>query len=145
MEQYTLQPCKIPTLEQLIIIAEKEKKIRLSQEYIEMCDMVADVPNGWLQVTSTIQENIIREMGFTTELENSIAVNRLRRAHILYPDEPTFQNAIQVKNNLANKGKYVFGSVLPNLEIHRIDTTKIHLYNILNKKKLNLLIGSSHS
>jgi len=145
MEQYTLQPCKIPTLEQLIIMAEKEKKIRLSQEYIEMCDTVADVPNGWLQVTSNMQESLAREIGFTSELENSIAVNRLRRAHILYPDEKTFQDSIQVKNNLANEGQYIVGSILPNFEICMIDTTKIHLYNILNKKKLNLLIGSSHS
>lgn len=145
MEQYTLQSCKIPTLEQLIIMAQKEKEKRLSQEYIEMCDKVSEVPNGWLEVTSTIQENIIRDMGFTSELELSIALNRLRRAHILYPDEETFQNAIQVKNNLANKGQYILGSILPNFEICMIDTKKISIYNILNKKKLNLLIGSSHT
>jgi len=143
--EYTLPPCKIPTLEQLIVIAQKEKEKRLSQEYIDMCDMVADVPNGWLQVTSMMQESLIRDMGFTTELEVSIALNRLRRAHILYPNEMIFKDSIQVKNNLANKGQYIVGSILSNFEICRIDTTRIHLYNILNKKKLNLLIGSSHT
>ena len=69
----------------------------------------------------------------------------MSQANILYPNEMIFKDSIQVKNNLANKGKYIVGSILPNMEICRIDTTKIHLYNILNKKQLNLIIASSHS
>jgi len=145
MAAYQLPTCKIPTLDQLILMAMKEKECRLSQKYIDDCSAVADIPNGWLQVTATMQTNIVIEMGFTSELEISIALNRLRRANILYPTEPVFKDSIQVKNNLATKGQYVYGNVLPNLEICRIDTTKIHLYNILNKKHMNLIIASSHS
>ena len=143
--QYVLPPCKIPTKEQLISISMKENDIRTSQKYIDMCSDVADEPNGWLRITSIVQEKLVEEEGFTSELEKSIALNRLRRANILYPDEVVFKNMIQVKNNLANKGKYIYGEVLPNLEIHMIDMTKINLYSILNKSKLNLLIASSHS
>lgn len=145
MASYQLPTCKIPTLEELKLMAKKEKEERLSQDYIDKCSEVADIPNGWLQVTSIMQTNIVIEMGFTTELEISIALNRLRRANILYPDEMIFKDSIQVKNNYANKGKYIYGNVLPNLEICRIDTIKIHLYNILNKKHMNLLVASSHS
>jgi hypothetical protein len=70
--QYVLPPCKIPTREQLIIISMKENEIRTSQKYIDMCSDVANEPNGWLRVTSMIQEQLVEEAGFTTELEKSI-------------------------------------------------------------------------
>ena len=80
-----------------------------------------------------------------TELEKEIALNCLRRAHTLYPQEITFQDAIQVKNNLANKGKYNTGDILPNIILYTMNMKQINLYDTLNKKQRNLIIGSSQS
>ena len=140
-----LSPCKLPTLDILIRMAKKEKLCRLSDKYIKECSMVAKLPNIWLKVTAKMQEEIVMEEGFVSELEKEIALNCLRRAHTLYPQEITFQDAIQVKNNLANKGKYNTGDILPNIILYTMNMKQINLYDTLNKKQRNLIIGSSQS
>ena len=145
MEDY-LHPIRIPSKDDLIVMALAEEKARKSEEYIEKCSAYAHVPNGWLfNVTAKMQLDIALKHGFQPGLEADNAVNYLRRAHVLYNDEPIFTRAVQVVNNLAKKGTFVDGDVVPNLRIHTLKKSLIRLYDILDKSKMNLVITSSHT
>ena len=135
---------RIPTLKDLIKMAELENEMRRSDEYIEKCSAVAHIPNGWLEVTAKMQEAIVIVSGFTNEMEKEIAVNHLRRAATIYPDEPTFQDLVHVRNNLANVGKYKNNDIVPNLIIHELNGKQTRLYDTF-ANGTNLLIASSHT
>jgi hypothetical protein len=145
MEEY-LQPIRIPSKEELISMALDEEEARKSEEYIEKCSAYAHVPNGWLiNVTAPMQLEIVLKHGFHPGLEADIAVNYLRRAHVLYKDEPIFTRAVQVVNNLAKKGTFTNGDTVPNLRIHTLKKSLVRLYDILDQSKMNLVITSSHT
>jgi hypothetical protein len=46
---------KEPNREELIRMLTREEEIRMSQEYVDKCDAVASVPNGWLEVSAAYQ------------------------------------------------------------------------------------------
>jgi len=145
MSQYILPSLTVPSLEKLKLMAIMEREQRLSEDYIKKCSDVSNIPNGWLKVTSDLQKMVAKKMGFISKLENELAVNYLRRAHHLYPEESVFQEAIQVKNNLANKGKYKNGDSIFNHTIFDIKMNQIKLHDTFTKNKRNLLVASSHS
>ncbi len=141
---------KIPTKEQLIQMVKKEEEIRWSSWYQDMCDQVKDEVNGWLRVSAQVQYQIAHDFGFDTEIEADIAVNHLRRARYIFPDEPLFKTVpVYVRNNLASQIKYTNGNTVPNVSISRLNSSEstdpIKLYDILSKTKSNVLIGSSHT
>lgn len=79
-------------------------------------------------------------------MEQDIAGNRMRRAQHLYPDEPLFKSiSVYVRNNIANVGKFKENDICPNLQIHKMDLSKIGLYDTFSEKKPNLLLCGSHT
>ena len=137
---------KIPTKEQLILMLLEEEKIRFSQEYISECNDVALEPNGWLRVSAEKQYKVARQFGFISEIEADIAVNHMRRARYLYPEEKLFQTIpVYVRNNLAEQCKYKVGDTIPNLMIHQLNTQLVNLYDTFDSNKINILIASSHT
>ncbi len=138
---------KIPTKDQLLQMVKKEEEIRWSKWYQLECDKVKDEVNGWLRISEEVQYRVAKDFGFDTEVESDIAVNHLRRARYLYPDEPLFQSVpVYVRNNLASQIKYKAGDPVPNVSISSLDgLNEINLYNILDKSKINVVIGSSHT
>jgi hypothetical protein len=147
LKQSQIQKINIPSKEQLIEMLLEEEKIRFSNEYISECDRVASEPNGWLRISEQKQYEIAKKFGFTSDIELDIAVNHMRRARYLYPEEELFKTIpVYVRNNLAQQTKYICGDIVPNLTIHQIDDLKeLNLYNILNPIKTNILIASSHT
>ena len=138
---------KIPTKYQLFEMVKKEEKVRWSSWYQSECDIVKDEVNGWLTVSSQVQYQIAKDFGFDTEVESDIAVNHLRRARYLYPEEPLFQSIpVYVRNNLAKQIKYKNGDQIPNIPINSLDASKqFNLIDILDKSKTNVIFGSSHT
>jgi len=138
---------RIPTKYQLLEMVKKEEEIRWSPWYQSECDRVKDQVNGWLAVSAQVQYQIAKDFGFDTEVESDIAVNHLRRAQYLYPEEPLFQSIpVYVRNNLAKQIKYKNGESIPNVSINSLDgLNKINLFDILDKTKTNVIFGSSHT
>jgi hypothetical protein len=138
---------RIPTKYQLLEMVKKEEEIRWSQWYQSECDRVKDEVNGWLVISSQVQYQIAKDFGFDTEVESDIAVNHLRRARYLYPEEPLFQSIpVYVRNNLAKQIKYQVGNQIPNVPINSLDgKNHFNLIDILDKSKTNVIFGSSHT
>ncbi len=139
---------KVPTQLMLTKATLKMEKQRKSPEYIAECTAVKHIPNAWIEVTEKLQKTIMDEIcddfDFSEE-EKMLALNIFRRAHTLYPTNRILQNAIHVKHNLANKGKFVEGDIVPNTPIHTIDGKVIDLYSTLSSTQTNLLLMGSHS
>jgi hypothetical protein len=137
----------IPSKEQLIQMLLEEEKIRFSEDYISECNKVASEPNGWLRISEEKQYEIAKKFGFVSDIELDIAVNHMRRARYLYPEEELFKTIpVYVRNNLAQQTKYVNGDIVPNMLIHKInDLKQINLYDVFDNNKTNILIASSHT
>lgn len=136
---------RIPTKEAILAMVAEENQCRRSQEYIDRCSAVKDEPDGWLRITAEMQQDIARQFGFITEIENDIAVNRLRMASQLYPDEPVVREAIQVANNKARKGELRSGDTIPDIIIHDIEGNEMNIRNLCDPEKQNIIFGASHT
>lgn len=137
---------KIPTekcLEQMII---REEEIRMSKEYQDECSKVKDVVNGWLDVTAKMQSELVKEFGFTDEVSSDIAVNMLRRARYLYPDNNIFKTVpVYVRENKANEGKLKENDECPNIQLFTNCKQQIKLHDLLENDTLNVIFASSHT
>jgi hypothetical protein len=134
---------KLPTerdLEKMII---EEEKIRMSKEYQKICTSVKHIPNGWLIETDKMQQELVKRHGFSDEISCDIAVNKLRRARYIYPDNPIFKSPVYVRENKANKGTMNDGDEVPNISIFSVDKCETKLHDLLKTDKLNILIGAS--
>jgi hypothetical protein len=141
---------KKPSKEILIQMLQKEESIRFSPEYIAKCTEVASEPNGWLRISADVQKQIASEFGYISEIENDIAINHMRRAQYIYPDEPLFKTiSVYVRNNLATKGNYLANDIVPDITLHQMENSpesdKINLYQTFDKLRPNILIASSHT
>jgi hypothetical protein len=137
---------KLPTKEQLLLMLKEEEKIRFSEEYISECDNVAHETNGWLRISEEKQYEIAKKFGFSSDIESDIAVNHMRRAQYLYPEEDEFKKIpVYVRNNYAKQSNYSIGDIVPNIQIHTFDLNTINLYDTFQSNKINILIASSHT
>jgi hypothetical protein len=121
-----------------------ENQRRYSKEYYDECTAVQHIPNGWLNVTEKLQEDIVREFGFNTQFEISIALNTLRRAHLIWPNNETFQQSIYVKNNKAALGTLKVGDVSPNVALTNKNLEPLKL-NTLLQHKYSIVFAGSHT
>jgi hypothetical protein len=147
---------KKPSKDILIQMLQREEEIRLSAEYINKCTEVASEPNGWLRISAEVQKQVAAEFGYISEIENDIAINQMRRAQYIYPDEPLFRTIpVYVRNNLAAKGKYLPNDIVPDIILHHSNDTyaesessssdQISLYQTFDNTRPNVLIASSHT
>ena len=116
------------TLEKMVV---EEEKIRMSKEYQDRCTTVCHIPNGWLQVTADVQEQIAHAHGFVDETSCAIACNMARRAHILYPNNDIFKMRVQVRNNKARKGDLRIGDLVPAITLCTMDGDDINLRDLV--------------
>lgn len=135
-----------PKKTKLIKMLQEEEDIRMSQKYIDMCDAVKDEVNGWLRISEEVQYMVAKKFGYETSIEQDLAVNRMRRAQYIYPEEPLFKTIpVYVRNNLARAGDYKDGDIVPHITIYDENKTKIDMHNLFSKDKMNLLLASSHT
>lgn len=132
--------------EMLLEMLQLEEKIRLSNAYSQECTRVKDEVNGWLRVSGEIQERVAAKFGFNDEYTNLIAVNAMRRGHLIYPDDERFQNvSVYVRNNLARKGEFKVGDIVENIELVNLTKNPISLLSLTNTDKYTVIIGSSET
>lgn len=138
-------PLNLPSPNDILELVKKESIIRLSPEYIKACDDVCNEVNGWLRVTSEMQESLVKNAGFIG-IGSEIAINMLRRAQYDHPDNEDVQNLVYVKNNKANIGKFRTGDFAENVMLYKKDAkSKIQLFDIINNDKINIIFAASHT
>jgi hypothetical protein len=96
--------------EDLEKLAREENILRLSDWYIGECDRVANIPNGWMDVTNQLQSNLVSKY---YKENNDAIVYLLREAHNIYPNNLFFKERIQVKYNKARIGELKIGDKIP--------------------------------
>lgn len=135
---------KYPNEKLLEVMIEEEETIRTSQEYKDRCTAVKDVVNGWLDVTAEIQREIVRKHGFTDKISCDVAVNHLRRASQLYPDNLKFKTVpLYVRNNKAHQGSLKEGDPVPDVGLHSLDGKEHRLHDLLPGDGLPTLLFAS--
>lgn len=110
-------------------LALEEDEIRKSQWYVDECTRVKNIPNGWMDVTSQVQKDIVSK--YYNDAISDFVIYYLRRAHHIFPENLVFQNRIQVKYNRANIGKLKKGDFVPEFINNRL------------KSGVNIFVGSS--
>lgn len=137
---------KIPSekcLEDMII---DEENIRMSEEYRNRCDNKKHIVNGWLDVTAEIQNEIVQKYGFVDDISKDIAVNMLRRARYIYPNNEIFRKTpVYVRENKARKGSYKKGDSVVDITLYDIDSCPKKFTDVIDNDKVNLIIASSNS
>lgn len=131
--------------ETLELMAQMEEFIRMSQEYQNECTKVKDIPDGWLTVTANVQKKVANHFGFIDEINNEIARNDLRRAHITYPNNQIFKQSIYVRNNKANAGTLHENDIISDISLHTVENKIINLSELIEKDKINIFFGASHT
>lgn len=130
-------------------MAVMEDKLRNSDEYRQKCTDVQHIPNGWLDITAEMQKNVVRMFGFETDFEINIALNYLRRAHEIFPNNDICKNRVYVKNNKARQGEIVIGDSYIDVDLYNPmksnQNRNIKLSNIIDTPKPVLIIASSHT
>ncbi len=130
----------------ILAILKREEEIRFSQEYISKCSEVSHIPNGWLEVTNNMQKELVKEFGYIDELSNTLAVNVIRKALNIYPDDEEIKNSVvHFRENIASKGKYKIGNTLKNISLHNLDSSKVDLFQLLDLNKPNIMLVGSHT
>lgn len=133
-----------PPKEKLLEMLQMEEFIRMSPEYSEECTKVKDEVNGWLRISEEVQQKVAHLYGYQDPLSNLLAVNYIRRAPYLFPEEPEFsQTQVYVRNNFANLGNLEIGAEFPNVSLINLSGEKIKNHDILNPDKYNVIIASS--
>lgn len=136
----------VPNKQDLINILKREEEIRWSEWYQKKCDELKDEPNGWIRLSEQVQYQVVKEFGFVSDMEADIAVNYMRRASQLYPDEEQFKIIpVYVRNNRAKQTKFKEKDPIPNIFIFDLNQKKIGIWSILEKNRVNVLLASSHT
>ncbi|CAG8462650.1 13377_t:CDS:2 [Dentiscutata heterogama] len=121
---------KLPTTkEKLLALLREEERRRMSPELQELYRKVGNDPTcgkDWMDVTDQMQYELVREFGYSDE-----AVQLMRRAPQLYPDDPEFSNTqVYVRNNVANIGNLKEGMQAPDCPLIPLKYTDTTIPNI---------------
>lgn len=123
-----------------------EEKVRMSDDYIKRCDEVSHIPDGWLHVTKCIQQEVAYSFGFTDEITNILAVNIMRNALEIFPEDLEIKNSVvKFRENIACQGIFKVGDIIPDFDIYSNENKIIKLGNLLSKDKPNLILAGSHT
>jgi hypothetical protein len=132
--------------DKILSILKEEEIIRFSQDYINKCNEVAKNPNGWLEVTSQMQKNLLYKFGYTDIISNTLAVNLIRTASQFFPNDEEIKNSVvHFRENKANEGSFIEGDIIKDFNLFTTDNLKIKLYDILDKNKYNIILAGSHT
>ena len=131
-------------------MVEVEAEMRKSKEYIQRCDEVSNIPDGWLKVTDDMQREIVKkfadENGFNNELSIEFAIQDLRTAHHIYPNNPIFREIpVYVRENKANVGHLEKDNPFTDVVLVDINENMIKLSDLLDHSKPNLIFAGSHT
>ncbi|CAG8786093.1 14299_t:CDS:2 [Cetraspora pellucida] len=146
------------TKEKLLALLREEERRRFSPEIQKKYDVGSDPTSGkdWMDVTDQMQHELVREFGYSDE-----AVQLLRRAPQLYPDDPEFRTTqVYVRNNIANIGNLTEGMPTPDCPLVPLDSSiftsiidnsntnlpnLVHLRSLCKSGRPLVLMGGSYT
>lgn len=139
-----------PSESLLETMVKAEADMRKSKEYIDRCDEVANISDGWLKITSDMQRELVekfaKENNFNNEISIELALQDLRTAHIKYPDNRIFREIpVYVRENKAKQGNLKEEDSIIDVELYNINGNKIRLSELLDNSKPNLIFAGSHT
>ncbi|CAG8502421.1 2994_t:CDS:2 [Acaulospora morrowiae] len=112
----TILPILPDTKEKLLVLLREEERRRFSPEMQKKYYEVGNDPTcgmDWMDVTDQMQHELVQEFGYSDE-----AVQLLRRAPQLYPNDPEFHTTqVYVRNNIANIGTLTEGMPAPDCSL----------------------------
>ncbi|RIB22113.1 hypothetical protein C2G38_1030660 [Gigaspora rosea] len=101
----------------------------MSPEIQELYRKVGNDPTcgkDWMDITDQMQHELVREFGYSDE-----AVQLMRRAPQLYPDDPEFRTTqVYVRNNIENIGNPKEGMEAPDCPLIPLKYSDITIPNI---------------
>lgn len=123
---------------------QQEERIRMSDWYSNKCSEVKEEPNGWIRISNEVQELVAYNFGYKDTLTNTLAVEQIRRAQYIYPDDPVFKKiSVYIRENKAEKLNINIGDNIPNVNIITNSSEKVSLYSICESELPNVFIASS--
>ncbi|CAG8654611.1 15959_t:CDS:2 [Dentiscutata heterogama] len=147
------------TKEKLLALLREEERRRFSPEMQKKYYDVGSDPTSnkdWMDVTDQMQHELVREFGYSDE-----AVQLLRRAPQLYPDDPEFRTTqVYVRNNIANIGNLIEGMPAPDCPLVPLDysiftsvidnnnansSTLVNLRSLCKSGRPLVLLGGSYT
>ncbi|CAB4387277.1 unnamed protein product [Rhizophagus irregularis] len=134
------------TKEELLVLLREEERRRFSPEIQKKYFDVGTNPRSgkdWMDVTDEMQHELVREFGNSDE-----AVQLLRRAPQLYPNDPEFHTTqVYVRNNIANIGNLTEGMQAPDclLVPLKSSSTQVSLRSLCQPGRPLVLFGGSHT
>jgi len=132
--------------DKVLLILKEEEKLRFSQDYIDKCNLVSNMPNGWLEVTSELQKNLVSKYGYSDIITNALALNVIRSATKYFPnDDETKNSVVHFRENKAKQGTFKLNDIIPNFNFYTNKKLKIDLYSILDSNKTNIILAGSHT
>ncbi|RIA87984.1 ubiquitin family-domain-containing protein [Glomus cerebriforme] len=118
----TISPILPTTKDELLTLLREEERRRFSPEIQKQYYDVGNDPTcgkDWMDVTDQMQHELVREFGYSDE-----AVQLLRRAPQLYPDDPEFRKTqVYVRNNIANIGDLTEGIPAPDCPLVPLESS----------------------
>ena len=138
---------KMPSWADILEIAKLENEIRYSDSYVNQCDEVRNIPNGWLDVTHKMQTKLVEDYFVEHGLSLCavpIGLSMLRGLQVTHPNEPIVKELLYIKNNKANVGKYKAGDDIKDIQLWTESNQQIQLFSLLNEKPA-IVFGASHT
>ncbi|CAG8661457.1 6336_t:CDS:2, partial [Paraglomus occultum] len=142
----TVSPILPTTKEELLALLREEEKRRFSPEIQKRYYEVGTDPTcgkDWMDVTDQMQHELVREFGYSDE-----AVQLLRRAPQIYPDDPRFHTTqVYVRNNICHLGNLTEGMPAPDCPLVPLESssTPVSLRSLCQPGRPLVILGGSYT
>jgi hypothetical protein len=132
----------------MIKMLKRENELRLSNEVQSVYSELEDrYDMDWMEYTIQVQEKVVKEFGFDKSPESTqLAVNTLRRAQYLYPDDPEVLSIpLYVKYNRAKRGYLQVGDHAPDVMLAELNGNHKPLSSFFDETKPLVLVSGSYT
>jgi len=153
------ETCQEITREILLKMLKRENEVRFSKEMLESfekesldyeensCanDANSSTMNAFVPRTiEQFQRKVVQEFGYKSDTECSYAIQMLRSARSLYPNDLEIKNtASYLKYNRCQRGEIGVGDMYKDVPLANCNQQEIKLSAILNREKPTLVISGS--
>ena len=142
----------------LLKMLKRENELRLSKEILEKYEIEAtkyydnneiykNNKNQYVfisEVVNDLQKKVANEFGFVDENEENYAINYLRSAVALYPNDESIKNAANyLKYNSVKKFPFNVNDVYIDINLFNLNNNLIKFSSLIKENILNIIISGS--
>jgi len=148
--------CEPITRERLLKMLQRENEMRLSKELLEAlesesCKYENATCNNYNerqvylpQCIVNYQENLVKEFGYKSDIEMNYALDLLRSARALFPNDIEIKNAaFYLKYNRSSRGELRVDDRMKDVPLMTCGEEEKWLSEIINKEKATIIISGS--